>query len=127
MRVLRKDHVVPPPDKPIIQCCRDTGETRARCHFIRTRSVRQCLDQTHHRRPAMATLDATAYPHIFERVRAHAGYDLLIRLRLVNRASSALATAALFTHVIITRAEDVTILRKEAPPPRLILLSSTGG
>lgn len=77
----------------------------------------------------MATLDATAYPHIFERVRAHAGYDLLIRLRLVNRASSALATAALFTHVIITRVEeDVTILRrKEASPPRLILLSSTGG
>lgn len=75
----------------------------------------------------MATLDATAYSHIFERIRVHAPYDLLMRLRLVNRASNASATAALFSHVIISRAEHDTTLTNLRDMPPIVLLSARGG
>lgn len=48
-------------------------------------------------------LDSTAYPHVYDCILSHAPYELLIRLRLVNRASRAAADAALFDHVAFTR------------------------
>lgn len=53
-------------------------------------------------------LDSTAFPHIFERVRAHAPYELLLRLRLVNRASRDVADAILFDHVAFSHNEGVS-------------------
>ncbi|BEI88471.1 uncharacterized protein CcaverHIS019_0111890 [Cutaneotrichosporon cavernicola] len=46
-----------------------------------------------------ARLDSTAFPHIYERVIANSPYELLLRLRLVNRASLMLADSVLFEHV----------------------------
>lgn len=49
-----------------------------------------------------ARLDATAFPHIFELVLAHAPDELLLRVRLVNRASQTFVDRLLFEHVAFT-------------------------
>ncbi|GMK57517.1 hypothetical protein CspeluHIS016_0403510 [Cutaneotrichosporon spelunceum] len=64
-----------------------------------------------------ARLDATAFPHIFERVIAHAPYEVLLRLRLVDRASLELADSVLFRHVAFSHKDgmvnDLRTPRKE--------------
>jgi hypothetical protein len=55
------------------------------------------------------SLDAQVYPHIWDRVRSHAPPELLLRLRLVDRAASAEATRTLFEHVVITRASALEL------------------
>lgn len=81
-----------------------------------------------------AKLDATAYPHILQRVVAFAPYELLMRLRLVNRALHATANAALFAHVAISRPSEDPHSRPDVgmdciSGSRLpvVLRSSTGG
>jgi hypothetical protein len=54
-----------------------------------------------------AHLDATAFPHIFERVLAHAPYELLLRLRLVNRASLEFADRVLFEHIAFSHKNGI--------------------
>ncbi|BEI92395.1 uncharacterized protein CcaverHIS019_0500230 [Cutaneotrichosporon cavernicola] len=67
-------------------------------------------------------LDSQVYPHLWDRVRSYAPPELLLRLRLVDRESSAKATRALFDHVVITRATGLDMRSARGcrlPVPRL--------
>ncbi|BEJ15414.1 hypothetical protein CspHIS471_0500190 [Cutaneotrichosporon sp. HIS471] len=55
----------------------------------------------------MSRLDAQAFPHIWELIESYASHKLLLRLRLVDRASCVKATRSLFSHVEI-RAQSRT-------------------
>ncbi|KLT46201.1 hypothetical protein CC85DRAFT_281855, partial [Cutaneotrichosporon oleaginosum] len=58
-----------------------------------------------------ALLDATAFPHIYERVVAHAPYELLLRLRLVSRASLESADRKLFEHIACSGDNNPPVFR----------------